>query len=77
MDRAHGAYYLICKAGGGVAAADGDGARALRLFTAGGPRVGKGPFLGDWGGGAADLNGDGIVDGADLTILLGSWGDCP
>ena len=32
------------------AAADGDGARALRLFTAGWPRVGKGPFLGDWGG---------------------------
>ena len=32
------------------AAADGDGARALRLFTAGWPRVGEGPFLGDWGG---------------------------
>ncbi len=23
-----------------------------------------------------DINGDGIVDGADLTILLGSWGVC-
>jgi hypothetical protein len=22
-----------------------------------------------------DLNGDGIVDGADLSILLGAWGD--
>jgi hypothetical protein len=31
-----------------------------------------------WGGGVVtcigDLNGDGIVDGADLTILLGAWG---
>jgi len=25
---------------------------------------------------AADLNGDGIVDGADLAIVLGSWGTC-
>jgi hypothetical protein len=25
----------------------------------------------------ADLNGDGQVDGADLAILLGSWGPCP
>jgi hypothetical protein len=23
-----------------------------------------------------DLNGDGLVNGADLTILLGSWGPC-
>ncbi|MBX3354365.1 MAG: hypothetical protein KF724_01550 [Phycisphaeraceae bacterium] len=26
--------------------------------------------------GAADLNGDGHVDGADLALLLGSWGPC-
>lgn len=25
----------------------------------------------------ADLNGDGVVDGADLGILLGAWGPCP
>lgn len=25
----------------------------------------------------ADLDGNGIVDGADLGILLGGWGDCP
>ncbi len=25
----------------------------------------------------ADLNGDGVVDGADLTILLAAWGPCP
>ena len=25
----------------------------------------------------ADLNGDGIVDGADLAILLAAWGPCP
>jgi hypothetical protein len=25
----------------------------------------------------ADLNGDGVVDGADLLILLASWGPCP
>ena len=24
----------------------------------------------------ADLNGDGLVDGADLTTLLGEWGGC-
>ena len=23
-----------------------------------------------------DLNGDGVIDGADLTLLLSSWGDC-
>ena len=26
---------------------------------------------------AGDLNGDDIVDGGDLTILLGEWGPCP
>jgi len=25
----------------------------------------------------ADLNGDGLVDGADLGLLLNAWGDCP
>lgn len=25
----------------------------------------------------ADLNGDGVVDGADLGILLSAWGPCP
>jgi hypothetical protein len=25
----------------------------------------------------ADLNGDGVVDGGDLLILLGAWGQCP
>jgi len=25
----------------------------------------------------SDLNGDGVVGGADLAILLGSWGGCP
>jgi predicted outer membrane repeat protein len=24
----------------------------------------------------ADLNGDGLVDGADLTVLLAAWGEC-
>jgi len=32
---------------------------------------------GDGGGCVADLDGNGSVDGADLTILLGSWGVCP
>jgi len=26
---------------------------------------------------AGDLNDDGVVDGADLTIMLASWGPCP
>lgn len=26
---------------------------------------------------AADLNGNGVVDAADLAILLGAWGPCP
>ena len=25
----------------------------------------------------ADLNDDGVVNGADLSILLGEWGPCP
>jgi hypothetical protein len=25
----------------------------------------------------ADLNGDGVVNGDDLGILLGAWGACP
>jgi len=29
------------------------------------------------GGTSPDLNGDGVVDGADLGILLAAWGDCP
>lgn len=28
-------------------------------------------------GPAADLNGDGVVNAADLALLLGSWGTCP
>jgi hypothetical protein len=28
-------------------------------------------------GPAADLNGDGVVDGADLGALLAAWGPCP
>ena len=24
-----------------------------------------------------DINGDGIVNGADLSLLLGAWGICP
>ena len=24
-----------------------------------------------------DVNGDGVVNGADLAQLLGSWGECP
>ncbi len=26
---------------------------------------------------SADVNGDGVVDAADLAILLGEWGPCP
>jgi hypothetical protein len=29
------------------------------------------------GGTGPDLNGDGIVDGLDLGLLLGAWGACP
>lgn len=29
------------------------------------------------GGIPGDLNGDGVVDGLDLLILLQNWGDCP
>lgn len=32
---------------------------------------------GDGDGCDGDLNGDGMVDGADLTLLLGNWGVCP
>ncbi|MCH2145333.1 MAG: hypothetical protein MK082_09345 [Phycisphaerales bacterium] len=35
-------------------------------------------LLGAWGdmGGPADIDGSGLVDGADLPALLGEWGDC-
>ncbi len=34
-------------------------------------------MLGWWGGSStADLNNDGITDGADLPLLLGNWGVC-
>jgi hypothetical protein len=32
-------------------------------------------MLGDWGtSGPSDLNGDQVVDGSDLGIMLGEWG---
>jgi len=38
-------------------------------------------MLGFWGLNGkpvdADINGDGLVDGADLAMLLSSWGTCP
>jgi hypothetical protein len=34
--------------------------------------------MSSWGSsGAADINGDGIVDSLDLTYLLSAWGPCP
>ena len=32
-----------------------------------------------WGetGGDADINGDGVVNGADLGLLMAGWGPCP
>ena len=26
---------------------------------------------------AGDVNGDGVVDAADLGLMIGAWGDCP
>jgi hypothetical protein len=35
-------------------------------------------MLAGWGGtGNADLDGNGVVNGADLGTLLSSWGACP
>jgi hypothetical protein len=35
-------------------------------------------LLQSWGfEGPADLDHSGTVDGADLTTLLASWGECP
>jgi hypothetical protein len=35
-------------------------------------------LLGAWAtAGPADLNRDGVIDGADLGALLGAWGACP
>ena len=34
----------------------------------------RGANTGDAGGCPGDLDGDGLVDGADLTILLADWG---
>ncbi|MFM2104474.1 MAG: hypothetical protein RL006_641, partial [Chloroflexota bacterium] len=34
-------------------------------------------LLSAWGTSSTDLNGDGLVGSADLSILLSSWGPCP
>jgi len=39
--------------------------------------VGPGAFIDPNATRPGDLNGDGLVDGADLGILLGQWGACP
>ena len=38
-----------------------------------------GVLLGSWSTSdpTSDLNGDGIVNGADFGLLLGAWGPCP
>jgi hypothetical protein len=37
-----------------------------------------GIMLAGWGGtGNADLDGNGVVNGADLGSLLSAWGPCP
>jgi hypothetical protein len=34
-------------------------------------------LLNAWGtSGAADLNGNGVVDGPDLAAMLSAWGGC-
>jgi hypothetical protein len=40
--------------------------------------VDLGELLSAWGpgNGPADLNGDGQVDGADLSLLQANWGTC-
>jgi hypothetical protein len=30
-----------------------------------------------WSSSAPDINADGVVNGADLAILLDVWGPCP
>jgi hypothetical protein len=57
-------------------------AATLGLFkpaTAGSPATsiaisGKGPIAPLPPSDPADLNGDGLIDGADLGVLLGAWG---
>jgi hypothetical protein len=31
----------------------------------------------DGNGTSGDLNGDGVIDGQDIGILLSQWGPCP
>ncbi len=51
------------------ASSPGGTAESARLLTIGGTINGTLPRLGD-------LNGDGVVNAADLAILLGAWGPC-
>ena len=65
---------------------DGIGGEDLFLVDNGGASLVEGgpsqlahPFLGDPGErwtDAADINGDGVVNGGDLGLLLASWGAC-
>ena len=48
--------------------------------AAGGTYAGDDVACGDAGCAApcvGDINGDGTVNGADLSLLLGAWGVCP
>lgn len=57
---------------------EGDHTITLGSASALGIKMEDGDDDGGGGGGClGDLNGDEIIDGADLTMLLGSWGPCP
>jgi len=53
----------------GVSSAGGS-AESTRLLVIGGMTIGT-------PGSPGDLNGDGVVDGADLGLVLSEWGPCP
>lgn len=56
---------------------DATGIVGIRLGDGGNSDGGDGSDGGGSGGGCSgDLNGDNLVNGADLALLLGSWGGC-